>query len=184
MAVISSSAVPDKKSASVEADRIPANELSRDSSPDDAVSEHKPKVPWYAYLWDYEPGRSMEETAFVQRLDFCVLTILSLGYFIKNLDQTNISNAYVSGMKEDLQMNNNELNMIDVAWTCGYVIGQVPSQIILTKVRPSIWIPSCEALWTMLTFCLAAVTTSNHVIAIRFFVGLLESIFYPAAHMM
>jgi ACS family pantothenate transporter-like MFS transporter len=34
-----------------------------------------------------------------------------------------------------------------------------------------------------LTFCLAAVSTSNHVIAIRFFVGLLESIFYPAAHM-
>jgi ACS family pantothenate transporter-like MFS transporter len=80
-------------------------------------------------------------------------------------------------------MNSNELNMIDVAWTCGYVIGQVPSQIILTKVRPSIWIPSCELVWTMLTFCLAAVTTSNHVIAIRFFVGLLESIFYPAAHM-
>ena len=52
------------------------------------------------------------------------------GYFIKNLDQTNISNAYVSGMKEDLQMNSNELNMIDVAWTCGYVIGQVPSQIV------------------------------------------------------
>ena len=70
------------------------------------------------------------------------------GYFIKNLDQTNISNAYVSGMKEDLQMNSNELNMIDVAWTCGYVVGQVPSQIILTKVRPSIWIPSCELVWS------------------------------------
>lgn len=86
-------------------------------------------------------------------------------------------------MKEDLAMNSNELNMIDVAWTCGYVVGQVPSQIILTKVRPSVWIPSCELVWTVLTFSLAAVTTSNHVIAIRFFVGLLESIFYPAAHM-
>lgn len=86
-------------------------------------------------------------------------------------------------MKEDLRMNSNELNMIDVAWTCGYVVGQVPSQIILTRVRPSLWIPSCELVWTMLTFCLAAVSTSNHVIAIRFFVGLLESIFYPAAHM-
>lgn len=79
MTVTSNGDVPDKKSASVEADRIPANELSRDSSPDGAVSEHKAKVPWYAYLWDYEPGRSTEETAFVQRLDFCVLTILSLG---------------------------------------------------------------------------------------------------------
>ena len=80
-------------------------------------------------------------------------------------------------------MNANQLNLIDVAWTTGYVVGQIPSQIILTKVRPSIWIPSCEAVWTILTFCLAAASTSNHVIAIRFFVGLAESIFYPAAHM-
>lgn len=85
-------------------------------------------------------------------------------------------------MKEDLAMNANQLNLIDVAWTTGYVIGQLPSQFILTKVRPSIWIPSCELVWTLLTFSLAAATTSNHVIAIRFFVGLVESIFYPAAH--
>lgn len=110
-------------------------------------------------------------------------TSLTYLHSVKNLDQNNVSNAYVSGMKEDLHMNGNELNLVDVAWTCGYVVGQIPSQIVLTKVRPSIWIPSCELVWTMLTFCLAAVSKSNHVIAIRFFVGLLESIFYPAAHM-
>ena len=79
-------------------------------------------------------------------------------------------------------MNSNELNLIDVAWTTGYVIGQLPSQFILTKVRPSIWIPSCELVWTFLTFSLAAVNNSNQVIAIRFLIGLVESIFYPAAH--
>ena len=131
---------------------------------------------------DYDPTRTDKERKFIQKLDFGLLTILSLGYFIKNLDQTNISNAYVSGMKEQLKMNANELNLIDVAWTTGYVIGQLPSQVILTKVRPSIWIPSCELVWTILTFCIAACTTSNQVIAIRFFVGLVESIFYPAAH--
>lgn len=133
-------------------------------------------------LQDYDPTRTPEERKFVQKLDFFLITILCLGYFIKNLDQTNISNAYVSGMKEDLQMNANQLNMIDVAWTSGYVVGQLPSQFILTKVRPSVWIPSCELVWTVLTFCLAAATSSNHVIVIRFFVGLVESIFYPAAH--
>lgn len=163
----------------------------------DVVLEHK--APWWSYIWvrrgfgsfreklltlvkDYDPTRTHEERKFLQKLDFGLLTILSLGYFIKNLDQTNISNAYVSGMKEDLKMNANQLNLIDVAWTTGYVVGQLPSQLILTKVRPSIWIPSCELVWTILTFCLAAATTSNQVIAIRFFVGLVESIYYPAAH--
>ncbi|KAF3807357.1 Pantothenate transporter liz1 [Colletotrichum gloeosporioides] len=148
-----------------------------------ATAPHgKEKAPWWSYIWDYEPGRSHEERVFIQKLDIFLITMLSFGYFIKNLDQTNISNAFVSGMKEDLAMNGNELNLVDTAWTVGYVVGQIPSQIVLTKVRPSIWVPSCELLWTVLTFCLAAAKTSNHVIVIRFFVGLAESIFYPAAH--
>ncbi|KAF1349744.1 major facilitator superfamily transporter [Delphinella strobiligena] len=144
------------------------------------LREYK-RPPWWSYFWDYEPTRTKQERRFVQKLDMCLLTILSLGYFIKNLDTTNISNAYVSGTKEDLNMTGDQLNLIDVAWTVGYVVGQLPSQVILTKVRPSIWIPSCELVWTILTFCLAAARTSNDVIAIRFLVGLVESIFYPAA---
>ncbi|KAH6659431.1 major facilitator superfamily transporter [Truncatella angustata] len=143
---------------------------------------NKSKTPWWSYIWDYDPGRSQEERRFIRKLDIYLITMLSFGYFIKNLDQTNISNAFVSGMKEDLAMNGNQINLIDTAWTVGYVVGQIPSQIVLTKVRPSIWVPSCELLWTVLTFSLAAAKTSNHVIVIRFFVGLAESIFYPAAH--
>ncbi|KAI0132616.1 major facilitator superfamily transporter [Xylariales sp. AK1849] len=156
--------------------------LDRHETASSDTEQPKTKVPWWAYIWDYDPGRSHEERVFIQKLDVFLITMLSLGYFIKNLDQGNISNAFVSGMKEDLAMNGNEINLVDTAWTVGYVVGQIPSQIMLTKVRPSIWVPSCELLWTVLTFCLAAAKTSNHVITIRFFVGLAESIFYPAAH--
>ncbi|KAI1392784.1 MFS general substrate transporter [Hypoxylon trugodes] len=164
---------------------VVVNESSLDlpeSSRRELEPSEKAKVPWWSYIWDYDPGRTHEERAFLHKLDIFLVTMLSFGYFIKNLDQTNISNAFVSGMKEDLKMNGNELNLVDTAWTVGYVIGQIPSQIIMTKVRPSIWVPSCELLWTLLTFCLTAAKTSNHVITIRFFVGLAESIFYPAAH--
>ncbi|KAK8105245.1 major facilitator superfamily transporter [Apiospora kogelbergensis] len=164
--------------------KTPVESTSVSGSPD-LESDHSDassRTPWWSYIWDYDPGRSHEERIFIQKLDVFLITMLSLGYFIKNLDQTNISNAFVSGMKEELAMNGNEINLIDTAWTVGYVIGQIPSQIVLTKVRPSVWVPTCELVWTVLTFCLAAATTSNHVIAIRFFVGLAESAFYPAAH--
>lgn len=37
---------------------------------------------------------------------------------IKYLDQQNINNAYVSGMKEDLNLHGNELNLYDyLLWT-------------------------------------------------------------------
>ncbi|KAJ0385397.1 hypothetical protein COL922a_006467 [Colletotrichum nupharicola] len=51
-----------------------------------------------------------EERAFLWRLDLFFLTIGFLGYMFKYIDQTNISNAYVSGMKEDLSLFGNELN--------------------------------------------------------------------------
>ncbi|KAJ6014818.1 hypothetical protein N7540_009409 [Penicillium herquei] len=69
-----------------------------------------------------------EERALVWRLDIFFLTVAFLGYAFKYLDQTNIvlnpphlswkfpkltfeqSNAYVSGMKTDLQIVGNEYN--------------------------------------------------------------------------
>lgn len=51
-----------------------------------------------------------EERAFLWRLDLGFLTIGFLGYMFKYLDQINISNAYVSGMQEDLDLTGNELN--------------------------------------------------------------------------
>lgn len=53
---------------------------------------------------------SKEERAFVWRLDVFFLTIGFLGYMFKYLDQVNVANAYVSGMKEDLNLHGNELN--------------------------------------------------------------------------
>lgn len=46
--------------------------------------------------------------------------------------------------KEQLGLYGNELNYMQSCWTAGYVIGQIPSNILLTRIRPSIWIPFME----------------------------------------
>ncbi|KAJ3565416.1 hypothetical protein NPX13_g7513 [Xylaria arbuscula] len=84
-----------------------------------------PKRTWRSYLWDTF-DKSPEERRFLAKLDAVVLTLASLGYFIKYLDQVNINSAFVSGMKEDLGLNGNQLNYITTAWTVGYVIGEIP----------------------------------------------------------
>lgn len=97
-----------------------------DSSSDSAVSvESTPKRTWRSLLWDTF-DRSPEERRFLFKLDAVILTFASLGYFIKYLDQVNISNAYVSGMKEDLGLYGNQLNIMTTTWTVGYVIGEIP----------------------------------------------------------
>jgi ACS family pantothenate transporter-like MFS transporter len=59
------------------------------------------------YVWD-DPDKSAEEKRFLLKLDFFLLSYGCLGYFCKNLDQANLNNAYVSGMKESLKMNGSQ----------------------------------------------------------------------------
>lgn len=80
-----------------------------------------------------------------------------------------MSVVVVSGMKEDLNLYGNELNYMVSAWTAGYVIGEIPSNIILTRVRPSIWIPSMEVIWTVLTMLLSKCNNATQVYVLRFF---------------
>ncbi|KAI0276188.1 MFS general substrate transporter [Russula aff. rugulosa BPL654] len=135
--------------------------------------------PWSSYIWD-SWNKSPAERQFLQRLDSCLITYATLSYFSKYLDQSNIINAYVSGMKEDLRLHGNQLNYITTSWTVGYVIGQIPSNMLITRVRPSIWIPTMELIWGSLTMCLAASKGFSTLCAVRFFIGLAESTFFPA----
>ncbi|KAH9014762.1 MFS general substrate transporter [Lactarius pseudohatsudake] len=135
--------------------------------------------PWSSYIWD-SWDKSPEERNFLRRLDACLITYAALSYFSKYLDQQNVTNAYVSGMQEDLRLHGNQLNYITTSWTVGYVIGQIPSNMLITRIRPSIWIPAMELIWSSLTMCLALSINFSTLCAIRFLVGLAESTFYPA----
>ncbi|KAJ5453526.1 uncharacterized protein N7458_004482 [Penicillium daleae] len=140
--------------------------------------QEAPKRRWTSYIWDTF-DKSPEERRLLFKLDTAILTFASLGYFIKYLDQININNAFVSGMKEDLGLYGNQLNYMQTCWTVGYVIGEIPSNILLTKVRPRYWIPAAELLWTVLTFSLSRCNTATQFYVLRFFIGLAESTFYP-----
>ncbi|KAH8910348.1 MFS general substrate transporter [Coniochaeta sp. PMI_546] len=157
---------PTRSSASIEEDQVTR------------LIKEQPKPSWKSYLWDTF-NKSPEERRFLFKLDAVLLTFASLGYFIKYLDQININNAFVSGMKEDLGLFGNELNYMQTCWTVGYVLGEIPSNILLTRVRPSIWIPACEVTWAVLTILLAKCTTTTQIYVLRFFIGLAESTFYP-----
>jgi MFS transporter, ACS family, pantothenate transporter len=141
------------------------------------VLDKRPRK-WKGYIWDTF-DKSPEERKFLFKLDAAVLTVASLGYFIKYLDQSNINNAFVSGMKEDLGLYKNQLNYMQTAWTVGCVIGELPSNILLTRIRPSRWIPTMEIIWTVLTMCLSRCTNAKQIYALRFLIGLAESTFYP-----
>lgn len=75
-------------------------------------------------------------------------------------------------MKEDMGFYGNQLNIMTTCWTVGYVLGEIPSNMLLTKIRPGIWIPACEAVWSILTIVMCKCTTPTQMYVLRFFIGM------------
>lgn len=61
----------------------------------------------------YPATMSMEERNLVRKIDALVLGYCCLAFFTKYLDVSALTNAYVSGMKEDLNLDGNRLNYIN-----------------------------------------------------------------------
>ncbi|KAM0444345.1 hypothetical protein ACHAPV_010210 [Trichoderma viride] len=127
---------------------------------------------------DYQPG----ERTLLRKIDFFILTFCCLSYFINYLDRSNLSNAYVSGMKEDLGFVGNQLNEINTCFTVGYVLGQIPSNLSLYYIKPRIWFPSMMLLWGGLTMVTASVHKPQSIMAIRFFQGICEASTFVGTH--
>ncbi|CAF3612373.1 hypothetical protein SNK03_003697 [Fusarium graminearum] len=127
---------------------------------------------------DYKPG----ERRLVQKIDFFILTFCCLSYFVNYLDRNNINNAYVSGMKDDLGFEGDQLNQIFTCFTVGYVIGQVPSNLSLQYIKPRIWFPLMMVLWGCLTMVTASVQSPKSIMVIRFFQGICEASTFVGTH--
>ncbi|KAI1497915.1 major facilitator superfamily domain-containing protein [Biscogniauxia marginata] len=95
------------------------------------------------------------------------------------MDQSSTTAAYVSGMKEDLSLYGNELVEFTTYFSIGYAIFIVPSQMIQTQVRPSLFLPACEIVWGVFTLATAKAPNAKTVFALRFFLGVFESTSWP-----
>jgi hypothetical protein len=169
-AVAAASDLPDKYAASENISNSPTTEV---------VPERRPlRKRLLAVIWD-SLDKAPEERAFIAKVDWWILSYCCIAYFVKYLDQTNVTNAYVSGMHEDLDMTGNDLNYLTTYFNIGYIVGNIPSQIILTKVRPSVWLPTLELLWSALVMGMAGAKSVKTLYVLRFFIGLLEASAYP-----
>ncbi|KAK6906823.1 hypothetical protein I203_100810 [Kwoniella mangroviensis CBS 8507] len=72
-----------------------------------------------------------------------------------------------------------EYNYCNTAWSVGYVIGQIPGNILLNRVSPHYIVFALEFGWSIMTLCTSWVKNWHQLCFIRFMVGLFESAYYP-----
>ncbi|KAH3671423.1 hypothetical protein WICMUC_004603 [Wickerhamomyces mucosus] len=136
---------------------------------------------WYktsVFLWD-SADKHPYERSFLFKLDFFLLSSAMLGYFIKTLNQSNVSTAYVNGMKEYYNMRGNDYNLLNTLWTVGYIIGQVPSNLILHRISARYYLAGLEIFWAILSVLMILPKSMSGLYALRFLIGLTEAGYFP-----
>jgi MFS family permease len=95
------------------------------------------------------------------------------------MDRTNIGNAKIAGMADDLKLTSNQYSISLIVFFITYVLFEVPSNLILSRTRPSVFLPVIMILWGAVTCCMALVKDYKHLVALRLIVGILEAGFAP-----
>ncbi|KAH9902109.1 MFS general substrate transporter [Xylariomycetidae sp. FL2044] len=122
----------------------------------------------------YPKDMPSDEKLLILKLDLAILVYGCISQFTKCLDQQSLTNAYVSGMKEDLDLKGNDLNYLVATYWAAYCIFMVPAIYTLTHYPANKVLPTLEVGWGLSTFGLAWAQNISTVYAMRFFTGLFE----------
>jgi hypothetical protein len=144
------------------------------------------------YHW-YAKDDSPEERKLIVKLDLLIVPYAAVAYWIKYIDQSNLSknplyqthkqvmnsnseadNAYVSGLKEDLKFNANQLVNVNAMYIAGAVIGQLPFTFLFPMFPMNYTIPALEVGWGTFTLLQYRAQGYGELMAYRFFVGIFE----------
>ncbi|RDW22826.1 major facilitator superfamily domain-containing protein [Yarrowia lipolytica] len=132
----------------------------------------------------FDPEDTPAERRLILKLDVILTAFCFVVYWIKYLDQSNINNAYVSGMKEDLDFKGNDLVTTQAMYSAGAIIFQLPFLYIIPKFPNNYILPVMDFGWGLMTLLLYKAKSPGGVQALRFFVGAFEAAWYPLMHYM
>ncbi|CRL18586.1 Sucrose/H+ symporter, plant [Penicillium camemberti] len=122
-----------------------------------------------------------ETKKIVHKVDKRLLPVLTFLYLICFLDRGNIGNANVAGMSDELNLTGTQYNIALTVFFFPYSVFEVPSNMVLKVVRPSIWISFLLICWGTVMTLQGIVQNYHHLIVTRTLLGLFESGFFPAA---
>ncbi|PBP16861.1 major facilitator superfamily transporter [Diplocarpon rosae] len=157
----------------------PLPQIERDEPPPkDGLRATAQDLELQQAIRDYVPGTDAE-TKLVRQIDRHLLPILWLMYVLNYVDRTNIGNAKSAGMDVDLQLEGGRYAWVISIFFFGYLIMEVPSNMILSRARPSLFLPGIMIVWGAVSAAMASVQNYGAILAFRFVLGCIESGFFP-----
>lgn len=129
--------------------------------------------------YDLLVGRSKEELdvlnkKVLKKLDWRFLVTITAMLLMNYLDRINVSNARLAGFQKDAHMTDVEWSAGISLFYVGYIISQVPANVIIAKGQPRYLLPLVMLGWSCVTTSMAAIKSPAGFMVCRFLVGLTE----------
>jgi ACS family tartrate transporter-like MFS transporter len=99
-------------------------------------------------------------------------------YVVAYLDRVNVSFA-AAGVSKDLGLTSASYGFAAGIFFLGYVLFEVPSNLILNRVGARKWISRILVSWGVVAALMAFITTAEQLYGLRFVLGVAEAGFFP-----
>ncbi|KAI0455441.1 MFS general substrate transporter [Xylaria acuta] len=113
------------------------------------------------------------------KLDLHIYPILFVLYGFSFLDRINIGNARIQGLTEELELYGNRYNIALFVYFIPYILLETPSNIIITKMRPSWYLSGLMFGWGIINMSMGFVKSYAQLVVLRFLLGILEAGLLP-----
>lgn len=91
------------------------------------------------------------------------------------LDRNSLANARIQGIEKSIHLHGDQFNTAISVIFAGYIALQIPSNMIITRVRPSLYLPSCMIIWGLVSGMASVIHDFKGLVIIRFFLGFVEA---------
>lgn len=138
--------------------------------------------PDYENFHRYDPQERWtfrEEQAVRRKTDYKIFIWILVMFFGLNIDRGNLGNAAADNLLKDLGINTNDYNNAQNMYRVGFLIAEIPSQMIGKWLGPDRWIPVQIILWSIASGGQFFMRDRASFFACRFFIGLFMGGFIP-----
>ncbi|KAI8668480.1 hypothetical protein NCS55_00874200 [Fusarium keratoplasticum] len=151
-------------------------QIFQDENPEKPI----PKVEKVDYSGAHEKT-DPKEIALVKKLDRWMMPMLWSMYWLNYLDRNAIALARLNDLEKDLNLKGTEYQTCVSILFVGYILAQIPSNMFLTRTRPSRYMGVMMMLWAVVSALTAVAKDFKGLLLTRFFLGLTEAPYYPGA---
>lgn len=95
------------------------------------------------------------------------------------LDRTNIGNARLGTLEKDLHMEGLDYNIALAVFFPFYVAAEIPSNMMMKRFRPSVWLTIIMVAWAVVMIGMGFVTNFAGLLATRALLGIAEGGLFP-----